>query len=224
MTEESTILVAMSRPATLASLDLSTALASLTTRDPALGRAIAVLGPFSLAPGYATPPYQRLLSAIVYQQLSGKAAATILSRLLAIYGAGRFPTPAEVLRTPIERLHRAGLSRAKTLAIRDLADRTLDGTVPTLAQARRIPDEELIERLVAVRGVGRWTAQMFLIGGLGRPDVLPADDLGVRKGFQRVYRTRRLPEPARIMKQGRYWAPYRSIASWYFWRVVDEGA
>ena len=214
----------MSRPATLASLDLATALTSLTAGDPVLGRAIAALGAFSLAPGYATPPYQRLLSAIVYQQLSGKAAATILSRVLAIYGTGRFPAPAEILETPIERLHRAGLSRAKTLAIRDLADRTLDGTVPTLAQARRIPDEELIERLVAVRGVGRWTAQMFLIGGLGRPDILPADDLGVRKGFQRIYRTRRLPEPARIVKQGRRWAPYRSIASWYFWRAADEGA
>jgi DNA-3-methyladenine glycosylase II len=223
MAEESTILVAMSRPNTLASLDVPAVIATLAERDPVLGEAIGTLGPFDLAPGYSTPPYRRLLSAIVYQQLSGKAAGTILSRVLGLYGAGRFPSPAEILATPIERLRGAGLSRAKTLAIRDLAARTLDGTVPTLAQARRLPDEELIERLIVVRGVGRWTAQMLLIGGLGRPDVLPADDLGVRKGFQRVYRTRRLPEPARIVRRGRRWAPYRSVASWYFWRAADEG-
>ena len=213
----------MSRPATLSSLDLPAALATLAERDAVLGEAIKSLGPLTLAPGYTTPPWQRLLSAIVYQQLSGKAAATILARVLALYRTGRFPAPSEILTTPLERLHGAGLSRAKTLAIRDLAARTLDGTIPTLAQARRLPDEELVERLTVVRGVGRWTAQMFLIGGLGRPDVLPADDLGVRKGFQRVYRTRRLPDHERIVRQGRRWAPYRSIASWYFWRAADEG-
>jgi 3-methyladenine DNA glycosylase/8-oxoguanine DNA glycosylase len=162
-----------------------------------------------------------LLRAIVYQQLSGKAAATIFSRVLAIYGRGRYPTPGELLQTPVEQLRAAGVSRAKSLAMRDLAARTLDGTVPGVAAARRLDDEALVERLVAVRGVGRWTAEMLLIGGMGRPDVLPALDLGIQKGFQITYRTRRLPSPERILRHGRRWRPFRTIASWYMWRAVD---
>ena len=206
---------------TLAALDLDAALEFLRTADPDLGRVIEAAGPFELQHRPTVTPFRELLRAIVYQQLSGKAAATIFSRVLAIYGKGRYPTPDELLQTPIERLRAAGVSRAKSLAMRDLAARTLDGTVPGVTAARRLDDEALIERLVAVRGVGRWTAEMLLIGGMGRPDVLPAHDLGIRKGFQITYRTRQLPDPERILKHGRRWRPFRTIASWYLWRAVD---
>jgi len=206
---------------TLATLDLDAALASLGAADPDLGRIIRTVGPFALQHRPTVTPFRELLRAIVYQQLSGKAAATIFSRVLAIYGRGRYPTPGELLQTPVERLRAAGVSRAKSLAMRDLAARTLDGTVPGVAAARQLDDEALIERLVAVRGVGRWTAEMLLIGGMGRPDVLPALDLGIQKGFQITYRTRRLPSPERILRHGRRWRPFRTIASWYMWRAVD---
>ena len=206
---------------TLATLDLDAALASLGAADPDLGRIIRTVGPFALQHRPTVTPFRELLRAIVYQQLSGKAAATIFSRVLAIYGRGRYPTPGELLQTPVERLRAAGVSRAKSLAMRDLAARTLDGTVPGVAAARRLDDEALVERLVAVRGVGRWTAEMLLIGGMGRPDVLPALDLGIQKGFQITYRTRRLPSPERILRHGRRWRPFRTIASWYMWRAVD---
>jgi 3-methyladenine DNA glycosylase/8-oxoguanine DNA glycosylase len=206
---------------TLATLDLDAALASLGAADPDLGRIIRTVGPFALQHRPTVTPFRELLRAIVYQQLSGKAAATIFSRVLAIYGRGRYPTPGELLQTPVEQLRAAGVSRAKSLAMRDLAARTLDGTVPGVAAARQLDDEALIERLVAVRGVGRWTAEMLLIGGMGRPDVLPALDLGIQKGFQITYRTRRLPSPERILRHGRRWRPFRTIASWYMWRAVD---
>lgn len=206
---------------TLATLDLDAALASLGAADPDLGRIIRTVGPFALQHRPTVTPFRELLRAIVYQQLSGKAAATIFSRVLAIYGRGRYPTPGELLQTPVEQLRAAGVSRAKSLAMRDLAARTLDGTVPGVAAARRLDDEALVERLVAVRGVGRWTAEMLLIGGMGRPDVLPALDLGIQKGFQITYRTRRLPSPERILRHGRRWRPFRTIASWYMWRAVD---
>jgi len=208
-------------PVTLATLDLDAALEFLGTTDPDLGRIIRAVGPFALRHRPTETPFRELLRAIVYQQLSGKAAATIFSRVLAIYGRGRYPTPGELLQTPVERLRAAGVSRAKSLAMRDLAARTLDGTVPGVAAARQLDDEALIERLVAVRGVGRWTAEMLLIGGMGRPDVLPALDLGIQKGFQITYRTRRLPSPERILRHGRRWRPFRTIASWYMWRAVD---
>ena len=208
-------------PVTLATLDLDAALASLGAADPDLGRIIRAVGPFALQHRPTVTPFRELLRAIVYQQLSGKAAATIFSRVLAIYGRGRYPTPGELLQTPVEQLRAAGVSRAKSLAMRDLAARTLDGTVPGVAAARQLDDEALIERLVAVRGVGRWTAEMLLIGGMGRPDVLPALDLGIQKGFQITYRTRRLPSPERILRHGRRWRPFRTIASWYMWRAVD---
>jgi DNA-3-methyladenine glycosylase II len=207
--------------ATLDALDLDTALEFLTEADPDLGRTIRAVGPFGLKHRPTEAPFRELLRAITYQQLSGKAAATIFGRVLSIYGKGRYPTPQELLDTSPDRLRAAGVSRAKTLAMRDLAARTLDGTVPTAAGARRLDDETLIERLVAVRGVGRWTAEMLLIGGMGRPDVLPAHDLGIRKGFQLTFRTRGLPLPARVLRHGRRWQPYRTIASWYLWRAVD---
>lgn len=163
-----------------------------------------------------------LAESIAYQQLTGRAAATIFSRVLALYRPKRFPTPEDVLATADEALRSAGLSRAKVVAVKDLARRTLDGTVPTLAKLRRLDDEEIVERLTVVRGVGRWTVEMLLISRLGRPDILPAHDYGVRKGFQRAFRTRGLPTPAQVLRRGERWRPYRTVASWYLWRAIDN--
>jgi DNA-3-methyladenine glycosylase II len=141
--------------------------------------------------------------------------------VIRLFGPKRFPTPADLLDIPPERLRAAGLSAAKTAALRDLATRTLDGTVPSLPRVRRMPDEEIIERLTLVRGVGRWTVEMLLIFKLGRPDVLPIGDLGVRKGFALTFGKRKLPEPAHMHHRGKRWRPYRSVASWYLWRALE---
>ena len=211
----------MASIATLKSLDLTRVTAELQAADPVLGRMIARVGVFRPDWTLSASPYEGLFRSIVYQQLSGKAASTILGRVLALFGNGTFPSPERLLAMPEEALRRAGLSRNKAAAIRDLAARTQDGTVPDRTQARRTPDEALIERLTAVRGVGRWTAEMLLMFGLGRPDVLPTSDLGIRKGFQRVYAMRRLPAEVTILRQGARWAPYRTVACWYLWRAVE---
>jgi 3-methyladenine DNA glycosylase/8-oxoguanine DNA glycosylase len=161
------------------------------------------------------------MSSIVYQQLTGKAAATILARAIRVCGPRRFPTPRQLLAVAPERLREAGLSTAKTAALRDLAQKTLDGTVPSLARIRRMPDEEIVERLTTVRGIGRWTVEMLLIFRLGRADVLPVTDLGVRKGFGLVFRRGRMPEPSVMFRRGERWKPYRSVASWYLWRALE---
>jgi 3-methyladenine DNA glycosylase/8-oxoguanine DNA glycosylase len=144
--------------------------------------------------------------------------------VLALYHPRSHPRPEDILATPDDRLRGAGLSRNKTLAVKDLAAKSLDGTVPTLARLKRLDDEEIVERLSSVRGVGRWTVEMLLIFRLGRPDVLPATDYGVRKGFQRTFRTRGLPSSAQVLKRGERWRPYRSIASWYLWRSLEKPA
>jgi 3-methyladenine DNA glycosylase/8-oxoguanine DNA glycosylase len=165
--------------------------------------------------------FAALARSIVYQQLSGNAAATILGRVTRLFAPRRFPTPRDLLEIPPERLRGAGLSTAKTAALRDLAAHTLDGTVPSLARIRRMEDEEIIERLTIVRGIGRWTVEMLLIFRLGRPDVLPVSDLGVRKGFGRIFRRGKLPGPAVMIRRGERWRPYRSVASWYLWRALE---
>jgi len=198
---------------------------ALASADPALGRVIARVGPFPLeAPTLS--PFAYLLAAITRQQLSGKAAATIHARVLALYPRDRV-TPERLAATPDDRLREAGLSGAKTLAVKDLAARALAGEVPTRARLQRLPDEEVIERLTAVRGVGRWTVEMLLMFYLGRPDVLPVDDLGIRKGFVVAFgRPRRrdaqgLPHPDAIRRRAERWRPWRSIASWYLWRALE---
>lgn len=165
--------------------------------------------------------FHALTRSIVYQQLTGRAAATILGRVTGLFAPKRFPGPADLLEMPSERLRAAGLSAAKAAALRDLAGRALDGTVPSLARVRRMHDEEIIERLTAVRGVGRWTVEMLLIFKLGRPDVLPVGDLGVRKGFALTYGKRKLPAPEVMHRRGKHWRPYRSVASWYLWRALE---
>jgi DNA-3-methyladenine glycosylase II len=162
-----------------------------------------------------------LFRAIAYQQLSGKAAETILGRVCALFAPKRFPTPRDILDTPPERLRAAGLSTAKVAAVRDLAARTLAGEVPPMARVRRMSDDEIVEQLTAVRGIGRWTAEMLLIFHLGRPDILPVADLGVRKGFARAFRSRTAPEAATIIRRAERWRPYRSVATWYLWRALD---
>jgi len=193
----------------------------LAEGDARLAALIARAGPFTLRPEPTQSLFAALLESIVHQQLSGAAAGTILGRVRRIYHPRRFPGPRQILDTPAARLRAAGLSRAKTAALHDLAARTLDGTVPTMARVHRMEDEEIVERLTAVRGVGRWTAEMILIFRLGRPDVLPVADLGVRKGFARTFRTRGLPQPQAMLRRGERWRPYRSVASWYLWRALE---
>jgi 3-methyladenine DNA glycosylase/8-oxoguanine DNA glycosylase len=162
-----------------------------------------------------------LARSIVYQQLTGKAAATILGRVNALFAPRRVVTPRGLLEMAPERLRAAGLSAAKTAALRDLAAKTLNGTVPSLARIRRMRDEEIIEHLTEVRGIGQWTVEMLLIFRLGRPDVLPLDDLGVRKGFGLTFRRGKLPTASIMSRRGERWRPYRSVASWYLWRALE---
>jgi 3-methyladenine DNA glycosylase/8-oxoguanine DNA glycosylase len=193
----------------------------LAEADPALGALILRVGEFGLRPVPTQSMFAALTRSIVYQQLSGKAAETILGRVIALFAPRRFPTPRDLLAIPPERLRAAGLSAAKTAALRDLAERTLDGTVPSMARVRRLSDEEIIERLTLVRGIGRWTVEMLLMFRLGRADVLPLGDLGVRKGFARTFGRRGLPTPVAVERRAERWRPYRSVASWYMWRALE---
>jgi DNA-3-methyladenine glycosylase II len=182
---------------------------------------IRAAGPCSLRPERGRSPYEALVRAIAHQQLTGRAANTILSRFFALYDEGRFPEPAELLSTADEQLRAVGFSRAKAAALKDIAARTLDGTIPQRRALSRLPDEAIIERLTQVRGVGRWTVEMFLMFTLARPDVLPVDDYGVRNGFRLAYGHDELPRPRELAEFGLRWAPYRSSAAWYLWRAVD---
>lgn len=196
------------------------AVSRLRRVDRPLGAVIKRAGPFSHRPEKMQSPFQALFRAIVYQQLSGKAAATIMGRVMANYPQRGFK-PAAVLSTPDETLRAAGISRAKVASVKDLAAKTLDGTVPTLARLAKMDDAEIISRLVEVRGIGVWTVEMLLIFRLGRPDVLPVADLGVRKGFMVTYDLHELPDARQILDHGERWRPYRSVASWYMWRAVE---
>jgi 3-methyladenine DNA glycosylase/8-oxoguanine DNA glycosylase len=201
------------------------AVAHLREADPVLARVIDAVGPLRIEPKNTPSLFGALAEAIVHQQLNGRAAATIHARVCALFPrAHQGPTPAHILRAPDEKLRGAGLSAAKLLALKDLARKTKDGTLPTLDEARELDDAVLIDRLTAVRGIGTWTVQMLLMFRLGRPDVLPIDDYGIRKGFQVAYRKRALPAPKDVAKHGARWAPHRSAASWYLWRAADGRA
>jgi len=177
---------------------------------------------YNLVPATSVRPFDALAESIVYQQLNGKAAASIWNRVRALYPKRKRLDPAKVLATPDETLRAAGLSRAKLAAIKDLAAKTIDGTVPSGRALLRMSDDEIVARLTTVRGIGRWTVEMLLLFDLGRPDVWPVDDYGVRKGFAKTFGKRKLPTPKQLMKHGEKWRPYRSVAAWYFWRAVDE--
>jgi DNA-3-methyladenine glycosylase II len=202
--------------------DPAEAIAHLTAVDPLMGDLITRVGAFTLTPELTQSPFHALMRAIVYQQLSGKAASTILGRVLALMPTGRGrPRPEDLLAIDDNRLRAAGLSGNKLLALRDLATKAQDGTVPTLAALRRLSDADIIERLTKVRGIGVWTVEMLLLFRLGRSDVLPVADLGVQKGYQLTYRKRALPTAKQLLKAGETWRPFRSVASWYLWRAVD---
>jgi DNA-3-methyladenine glycosylase II len=164
-------------------------------------------------------PFQSLVEAIMYQQLAGSAAAAIHDRFMKIYSGG-FPTPARILRTPAEKLRAVGLSGRKTEYIYDLARQVHDGSID-LAALASMADGQVVEKLTQVKGIGRWTAEMFLIFCLGRPDVLPVGDLGLRRAMQKTYRLRSLPEPDKMEKIAEPWRPYRSVATWYLWKSLD---
>ena len=216
--------------------------AHVSAKDARLAKLIERVGPMRLRLAHLQSPFEALAESIVYQQLSGYAAAAIFARLVALFSPDappsglrpsrakpappprKFPRPGDLLAMPEDRLRAAGLSRGKIAALRDLATKTIDGTVPRMLELRKLSDDEIVERLSAVRGIGRWTAEMLLIFRLGRPDVLPATDYGVRKGFAKVYRRKELPAPKELLAAGEKWRPYRTVASWYFWRALEERA
>ena len=195
------------------------AIAHLAAVDPTLGDVIRRVGAFRLTRPRTGTHFDAVCRSIIYQQLSGKAAGTIHARVLELYG-GRPPHPAELASTADERLRAVGLSRQKLSYLKDLAGRVAAHELP-IETLHELPDEEVIDALVRVKGVGRWTAQMFLMFRLGRPDVLPELDLGIQKAVQRIYRLRKRPPPHRVLKIGAVWAPYRTVASWYLWRSLE---
>lgn len=198
------------------------AIAHIAASHPRMAALIARSRRYDVAPSLSVRPFDALAESIAYQQLSGKAAATIWGRVRALYGKRKFLDPKEILKTPDAKLRAAGLSRSKVAALKDLAAKTIDGVVPKSGRAfERMSDEEIIERLIQVRGIGRWTVEMLLLFDLGRPDVWPIHDYGVQKGFAKTFGKRKLPTPKEMLKHGKKFAPYRSIAAWYFWRALD---
>lgn len=190
--------------------------------DPDFAALIGRVGRPRLAIQRQRSPYEALVRAIAHQQLHGRAAEAILARFAALYPADGFPAPDHVLATAEPALRACGFSLAKIAAIRDICARTLDGTVPSRRASARLSDEALIERLTAIRGVGRWTVEMLLIFTLGRPDILPVDDFGVREGYRVLRRLDAQPKPRALAEIGLAWAPYRSLATWYLYRAVEE--
>ena len=191
---------------------------SLAASDPVLARVIERVGPSTLRPKEESDLFQALLRSIIFQQLHGKAATAIHGRVVALMAQ---PSADSLQALPDGTLRAAGLSANKLLAVRDLAAKTLDGTVPAITDAAKLSDEALLECLTRVRGIGPWTVQMLMIFYLGRPDVMPASDFGIRKAFSLLYRRGRPVTPASILRHGARWRPYRSLASWYLWRSLD---
>ena len=194
----------------------------LSNADPVMRRLIEEVGPFMLRPRIRRSPFESLARAIAYQQLHDKAAESILKRFIALFPGRRFPRPDELLAVNVRSIRKAGFSRAKVSALRDLALKTLDGTVPTGREVGILDDHAIIDRLIEVRGVGRWTVEMLLIFQLGRPDVLPVDDFGLRNGFRIAYRRPLMPTPKQLLQYGERWKPHRTVAAWYLWRAADR--
>ncbi len=193
----------------------------LAKSDRVMRKLIRSAGPCLLRADRRREPYAALVRSVTYQQLNGIAAQTIFNRFLALFPGVEFPVPRQILDSPDELLRSAGLSRAKTAAIKDIARKAGEGIVPSRADAKCLSDAQLIERLTVIRGVGPWTVEMLLIFSLGRRDVLPVTDFGVRKGFSLAYGLDDLPHPRDLLAHGERWRPYRSIASWYLWRACD---
>ncbi|HKE60825.1 MAG TPA: DNA-3-methyladenine glycosylase 2 family protein [Nitrospira sp.] len=199
----------------------SSAIRHLQLVDPVMRRLIREVGPCMLKPRVRRSPFESLARAIAYQQLHDKAAASILKRFIALFPGRRFPKPDELLAMNSRSIRAAGFSRSKIMALSDLAEKALDGTVPTRRVIEMLDDEAIVEQLIAVRGIGRWTVEMLLIFHLGRLDVLPAGDFGLRNGFRIAYGRRMAPTPNALLRYGERWKPYRTVASWYLWRAVD---
>lgn len=199
------------------------AIEHLRLSDHSLGRIIDAVGPFRLELDKTPSIFAALAEAIVYQQLTARAAATIFARVRALFPRAHDEglAPRQILRASDEKLRGAGLSRAKLLSLRDLARKAVDRRLPTIAEVQCMEDAAIIERLTEVRGIGRWTVEMLLIFRLGRPDVLPVDDYGIRKGFAIAFKKRALPSRQELEKRGARWKPYRTVASWYLWRALD---
>ena len=197
------------------------ALAHLSRADKKLAHLIKTVGPCRLEPQTRRAPFQALVRSVTFQQLNGTAAETIFGRVLALFPGKKFPSPEDLLITPDEKLRAAGLSRNKTAAIKDIAAKTLAGIVPDSRTIRKMANEEILERLLTVRGVGPWTVEMLLMFTLGREDVLPVTDFGVRKGFAVTYGLKDLPTPKELLAHGERWRPHRTTASWYLWRALD---
>jgi len=201
---------------------MSDAAEHLAAAEPAFATLIARIGPCTATPK-PREPFEALVRAIAHQQLHGRAAEAILARMTALHPGSAFPQPEQLAATPDGTLRSCGFSGSKIAAIRDICARTLDGTVPTRHDADALSDDELICRLVSIRGVGRWTVEMVLISTLGRPDVLPVDDFGVREGWRLIKQLPVQPRPRELAAIGEAWAPWRSTAAWYLWRTSDEG-
>src|SRR6267378_4535093 len=197
------------------------ALEHLGRRCRVMRRLIREHGDCKLVPDNRRSPFEALVRAVAHQQLNGTAAEAILRRFRALFPKRRFPRAAELAAVPDEALRSAGFSRGKIAALRDIADKTLSGIIPGSREIRRMSDEQIIERLVEVRGVGRWTVEMLLMFTLGRADVFPVDDFGVRNGYRVAFRLDEMPTPKELLALGERWRPYRTTASWYLWRAAD---
>ncbi|MEP6663935.1 MAG: DNA-3-methyladenine glycosylase [Verrucomicrobiota bacterium] len=193
----------------------------LSAADKTLARLIRRVGPCTLRPEKNCSPFQSLVRSVAYQQLTGKAAATILGRVKALFPGKRFPAPEDLLAMSDEKLRAAGLSFAKIRAVKDIAAKTLEGVVPTSKEIRKLSNEEILARLTTIRGVGPWTVEMLLMFRLGREDVFPITDYGVRKGFALTYKLDALPSPKELLAHGEKWRPYRTTAAWYMWRALE---
>src|SRR5688572_22130204 len=185
-------------------------------------RLIRSHGACTLTPDPRRSPFESLVRAVAHQQLHAAAAESILRRLRALCGTIRYPSPEQLSALTDDALRGCGFSRSKTAALRDIAAKTLDGTIPSSRAIRTMPDEVIIERITQVRGVGRWTVEMLLVTKLGRPDVLPADDFGIRSGFRIAFKLPEMPKPKEVLAYGERWRPFATVASWYLRLEPDE--
>jgi DNA-3-methyladenine glycosylase II len=193
----------------------------LSKRDSVIRRLIREHGKCDLSPETRRPPFQSLVQAVAHQQLNGTAANTILTRFKKLFPGRKFPRPEDLAKVTDAQIRACGFSFAKIKSIRDIAAKALDGTIPSSRQIVKLSDDEIVARLTEVRGVGRWTVEMLLIFQLGRPDVLPADDFGVRTGFRLAYKKREMPKPKELLAFGERWKPHRTTAAWYLWCAAD---
>ena len=193
----------------------------LAKTDPVMRRLIREHGQCGLTPETRRSPFQSLVMAIAHQQLNGKAANTILARFKKMFPGKKFPSPKDLAKVTDAQIRACGFSFAKIKSIRDITAKALDGTIPSPRQIVKLPDEEIVERLMQVRGVGRWTVEMLLIFQLGRKDVLPVGDFGVRSGFRLAYQKREMPDPKKLLAFGERWKPHRTTAAWYLWCAAD---